>query len=84
MTNKLIPFLAIIFGILQTNGQEIRVIDKDSKLPITSVKISANNSGLIVKTDEDGMVDLDLFSTYKPLKFSHTFYLVYEFSLRKI
>jgi hemoglobin/transferrin/lactoferrin receptor protein len=84
MTKKLIPFLAIIFGILQTNGQEIRVIDKDSKLPITSVKISANNSGLIVKTDEDGLVDLDLFSTYKPLKFSHPDYLVYEFTLRKI
>jgi hemoglobin/transferrin/lactoferrin receptor protein len=84
MTKKLIHLFAILFGFLQANGQEIRVLDKDSKLPIAGVEISVSNSGLILDTDRDGMAELDLFSTYKPLKFSHPDYLVYEFSLRKI
>ena len=80
---RLIIFVALVFPVL-VFGQEIRVLDKETQVPIEGVIMSSSVVDLTQPSDFDGRIDMDLFPEYGVYRFKHEDYFVSVFTLKKI
>jgi hemoglobin/transferrin/lactoferrin receptor protein len=55
-------------------AQKVKILEKDSKLPIPGVAVFNENKSIIVTSDIDGVISLDKFSNSEAIYFQQLFY----------
>jgi hemoglobin/transferrin/lactoferrin receptor protein len=66
--------LLCLLSSLTLLAQKVKILEKDSKLPIPGVAVFNENKSIIVTSDIDGVISLDKFSTSEPIYFQQLFY----------
>ena len=67
----------ILFSILyvNTNAQQVKVLERGSNLPIENVTIYNDSNDSYVYTNKDGIADLSVFKNSDILSFNHLSYV---------
>lgn len=73
MKHKYFSFLLILSGVFAF-GQEVKIIDSDTKEPIPGVVFYNNNKSKNGISNIDGVITLDNFSNNETVNFQHTSY----------
>jgi hemoglobin/transferrin/lactoferrin receptor protein len=76
----------ILFSILyvNTNAQQVKVLERGSNLPIENVTIYNDSNDSYVYTNKDGIADLSVFKNSDILSFNHLSYVEYEILKREL
>lgn len=70
-----LPLLFCILFSLTLSAQTIKIVEKESNLPIPGVAVYNETKSIIVTSDIDGIVNLDPFSSTESIYFQHLFHL---------
>ena len=73
-------FLLLLFSI-STFAQQVKVVDRNSNLPIQGVTIYDDSNNTVVSTNKFGIADLSEFKDSDVISFNHLSY--YEFEILK-
>ena len=75
-----------MFSILyvNTNAQQVKVLERGSNLPIENVTIYNDSNDSYVYTNKDGIADLSVFKNSDILSFNHLSYVEYEILKREL
>jgi hemoglobin/transferrin/lactoferrin receptor protein len=73
-------FLLLLFSI-STFAQQVKVVDRNSNLPIQGVTIYDDSNNTVVSTNKFGIADLSEFNDSDVISFNHLSY--YEFEILK-
>ncbi|AVR44944.1 TonB-dependent receptor [Christiangramia fulva] len=73
MRSRLFVFFSLLFSICE--AQEIKVLEKDTKQPLSNVAIFNKNKSEFAVTDSLGVADLSKFTAYEVLTFSSVSHL---------
>ena len=68
---RFFTLLIIIFALLEVQGQRVRVVEADTKLPIERVVVFDANKTQFIYTDKNGTADISKFAANSLLSFKH-------------
>ncbi len=68
-------FICCLLFFTKLLAQNVKVVEKDSKLPIPGVAVYNETKSVMVTTDIDGVVNLDKFSPTEAIHFQHLFHV---------
>lgn len=77
---RIIYLLFFVFTVI-ANGQQVKVLDKNSNFPIQGVTIYNDTNNNVVYTNKNGIADLSEFKDFDIISFNHLSY--YEFEILK-
>ena len=69
--SRLLPFIVLLFCIIQLQGQSLQVFEKESKFPIDRVLVYNETRNIYLYTDKNGKVDISEFADKDLINLQH-------------